>query len=204
MELIVVGLLGVVVILGVFLSYFYIGDFSLSASSENIDWSSFGSYFGGVAGPLLTFISVFLLVYTIRQQRVQLESMFEENIKQDMLRYLGRIDDEILRLLGKEINVGEMGLVQFGDIVSGLFVPAQVHEASFRVMLERLMQHTAYYCEAIALYRENVNSYFVFKAHRQRAEELVSYLENNLERLGQMAGPSLVFCRMHLEGIEEL
>jgi len=202
MEIAIVAAIGVIILLGVFLSYFFIGNFTLNAATENLDWSAFGSYFGGTAGPLLTFISILLLVYTIRQQRSHLESMHEENIKQDMLRYLNKIDDEITHVLTREIHIGNLAFAQLGDILSGIVTPAQFQESSFKAALEKLMQQTANYCEAIALYRENVNGHFIFRAHQQRAAELVSYLESNKKYLNQMAGPALTFCKMHLEGVE--
>ncbi|WP_071873539.1 hypothetical protein [Atopomonas hussainii] len=202
MEIVIVAVIGVVILLGVFLAYFFIGDFTLSAATENLDWSAFGSYFGGVAGPFLTFISILLLVYTIRQQRFHLESMHEENIKQDMLRYLNKIDDEITHVLTREIHIGNLAFAQLGDILGGIVTPAQFQESSFKAALEKLMRQTASYCEAIALYRANVNGHFIFRAHQQRAAELLSYLESNQKHLSHMAGATLKLCKMHLEGVE--
>ena len=197
MEFIVVAIIGLCILVAVFLSYFLVGEFALDPSVSNVDWGSFGSYFGGVSGPLLSFISVLLLVYTLRQQRFQLVSMSEENTKHDMLRYLEKLDGQIAHLLTRQIHVGNMRYVEIGDMVSGIENPAELHEASFKAALDKLLKLTAIYCEAIALYRENVNGYFIFRAHQQKALELVNYLDGNKNRLSEMAGPTLEFCKMH-------
>ena len=203
MEFVIVALLGLLILAAVFLGYFFVGGFSLERSVSNTDWGSFGSYFGGVAGPLLTFISVLLIVYTVRQQRLHLESMSDENLKQDMLRYLSKLDDEISHLLTRRIHIGNERYAEIGDMVSGISSPTEFQESSYRAAMDKLLRLTANYCEAIALYRANVNGYFVFRAHQQRAEELVKYLEGQTKYLYQMAAPTLKFCRMHLEGVNE-
>jgi len=62
MEFVIVIVLGLLVLIAVLLGYFLLGGFSLDPSLANTDWGAFGSYFGGLAGPLLTFISVILIV----------------------------------------------------------------------------------------------------------------------------------------------
>ncbi|MGB1560939.1 MAG: hypothetical protein ACPHN2_05500 [Sinimarinibacterium flocculans] len=39
----------------------------LPLSTSGQDWGVFGDYFGGVAGTLLSFLSILLIVYTIHQ-----------------------------------------------------------------------------------------------------------------------------------------
>lgn len=200
MEFIFVAVIGICILAAVFLSYFLVGEFTLDPSTSSIDWGSFGNYFGGVAGPLLTFINVLLIVYTLHQQRFQLESMSEEKTKYDMLRYLDKLDDQISHLLTRQVHVGNNRYVEIGDMVYGIEIPAEVHEPSFKAAMDKLLKFTANYCEAIALYRANINGYFIFRAHHQKAEELVKYLDSNIKYLYQMASPTLGFCKMHLEG----
>ncbi|MFP1872110.1 hypothetical protein ACLEDV_09130 [Lonsdalea quercina] len=200
MEFLIVALFGILILLVVFFGYFFLGGLYFGTSLSNAELGAFGSYFGGLAGPLLTFISVLLIVYTIRQQKLNLESVSDENIKQDMLRYLNKIDDEIAHLLTRRIHIDNERVVEVGDVVSGISKPTNFDESSYRVAMDKLLRLTANYCEAIALYRENVNGYFIFRAHQQRAKELVKYLENNTKYLHGIAGPTLNFCQMHLDG----
>jgi hypothetical protein len=193
MQILHLVLAGVGIALLIFASYFFFGRFLPVPSTENADWGAFGSYFGGIAGPVFTFFSALLIAATIRQQR-------QEMIKQDMLRYIMKIDEDISHLLTRGIHVGNNRYVELGDMVSGIESPAGFHEQSYRAALERLMRLTALYCEAIALYRANVDGYFIFKAYQQRARELVAYLEQRTNYLNPMAGPALGFCKLHLEG----
>lgn len=49
-------------------SFFWLYVFhSLPLSTKTDDWSNFGSYIGGVAGPALSFISILLVIETIKQ-----------------------------------------------------------------------------------------------------------------------------------------
>jgi uncharacterized membrane protein len=64
-----VGLLLIAAVGGAYYSYVGI-DKVISTSGE--DWGQFGDYFGGVAGALLSFISILLLAYTIHLQSEQL------------------------------------------------------------------------------------------------------------------------------------
>ncbi|KOO16512.1 hypothetical protein AKJ18_04250 [Vibrio xuii] len=48
--------------------YFYYDKFGLGYWKEHQDWAHLGSYFGGVIGPLVTFISVLYLGFQLRQQ----------------------------------------------------------------------------------------------------------------------------------------
>lgn len=193
MHTLLLVLVGFGMALLIFASYFFLGQFSPVPSMENADWGAFGSYFGGIAGPAFTFLSALFIAATIRQQR-------QEMIKQDMLRYLMKIDDDISHLLTREIHVGNNRFVELGDMVSGIESPAGFHEPSYKAALEKLLRLTASYCEAIALYRANVDGYFIFKAYQQRARELVAYLGERTKYLNQMAGPTLGFCKLHIEG----
>ncbi|WP_221927948.1 hypothetical protein, partial [Xanthomonas graminis] len=60
----VVGVLLIVAVGGAY--YAHVGvDRPISNSGE--DWGQFGDYFGGLAGALLSFVSILLLVYTVHQ-----------------------------------------------------------------------------------------------------------------------------------------
>ena len=71
----VVGLLLIVAVGGAY--YAYVG-FEQPLSANGEDWGQFGDYFGGVAGTLLSFISILLLIYTIHLQGEQLSDAQQE------------------------------------------------------------------------------------------------------------------------------
>lgn len=81
-----------------------------------------------------------------------------------------KADDEIqhwlLRKLAYEKIEGES--VEFGDIVWGLVSSSSVNSKEFGIAADRLLKLTCFYCEALALYRDNIDGYFIFKYHGKR------------------------------------
>ena len=60
-----------------------------SISDELQDWNNFGGYVGGTLGPLLSFLSVVLLIKTLELQRKSsksLEDEIERTKQQDKLK----------------------------------------------------------------------------------------------------------------------
>jgi hypothetical protein len=200
------GVLGIFCLLGlgllasVFSLFHFRSDFFPNTSSTISDWGAFGNYFGGVAGPLLTLISTLVIVYTVMQQGFQIETSIKESLKNDILRFILKIDDEISHLLTREIEIENIRRVEFGDLVSGIKQSNDFSVLPYKAAMKKLLIFTANYCQAISQYRDNVNGHFIFKEYQQRAVELVAYLEKNKEYLDQMAGITLTFCKMHLEG----
>jgi hypothetical protein len=170
----------------------------LSSATEH--WGQFGDYFGGVAGTLLGFISLILLLGTLYLQHLQLEEMRDENVKRDMLLHISKADDEIENLLCGKLHYGNLSeLVDFRQVVIGA-ITANINAKELAVMQDRLLQLTCHYSASIALYEENINTHFVYRHYREKALSLVKYLENNITNLSGMGGPALLICRQHLDG----
>lgn len=195
------GLFLIFAVVGVY--YLFVG-FNRPLSSDGEDWSRFGEYFGGVAGPLLSFISIILLVYTIHLQSEQLSDAQHETLKRDLLVHVIKADDEIEHWLRRKLATVSMTeqTVEFGDVVWGLLPETLISPKEFKPAVGRLHKLTSLYCEALALYRDNINSFFVFKYHQQKARYFLQFLEGHLPLLDQMAGPSLKLCRVLLDGNE--
>lgn len=202
MAIFIVALVGAAVLALVVLLYVVYGQILPIGLSDASELDEFGTFFGGVAGPILSFISILLVVYTLKQQQEQSKAIYEENIKQDNLRYLNKIGEDIDRFMSTDIVLGGDQKVELGNLVYGVEKVLWGYEDESIRAINRLLKLTTHYCEAIAMYRENVNSYFVFKAHKLRASELVEYLETQVDLIGGMSGPTLAICRSHLNGEE--
>ncbi|WPN95850.1 hypothetical protein [Pseudomonas sp. MUP55] len=61
-----------------FASYYYWETFGGQRSSNSSDWSAFGSYFGGVFGPLISFCTLLAVLKTVYLQRELLDAQKEE------------------------------------------------------------------------------------------------------------------------------
>jgi uncharacterized membrane protein len=189
---ILIGLLALVACAGAY--YFYVGSGKI-ISANGSDWSAFGSYYGGVVGPILSFISIILLVYTINQQSEANVHTRAETIKLDMLRYLSGSEQEIdLWLKTKLASSKSNTEVQLGLIVWGVVKTSYVNQQELGVCLERLLKLTSSYCSSIALYEANVDPYFVYKQHYSKATELIDFLKTHVSLLGQMGRPNLAIC----------
>lgn len=166
-----------------------------------VDWGNFGNYMSGVAGPLLLFIILVMMISLIRKQASYFDKIFDESKRLEMLRHLGKIDDDLTRLLSHEFEV-DGRYVQLGDLVDGLADATELlrDNASYGAAMEKLLKLTSIYCEAIGTYRNDVASQFTFDIHLQRGRELHSYLERNRDVLSPMIRQALSYCKMHLDG----
>lgn len=196
---------GLLIISSVVGAYYFIVGAVHPLSSSGEDWGNFGDYFGGVAGALLSFLSILLLVYTIHLQIHQLSAAQHETLKRDLLAHVTKADDEIERWLQRKLAYISMSgqTVEFGDVVWGILKSKDINPPEFERAVVRLHVLTSLYCEALALYRDNIDPYFIFKYHRQKAQALLDFLKEYGALLGQTAGPSLQFCQMHLDGKHE-
>lgn len=167
----------------------------------NIDWGNFGNFMAGVVGPLLLFIILLMMIALLRQQAHYFAKIFDTSKQLEMMRHLGKIDEDITRLLSHEFAV-DHHYVQLGDLVDGLHETKDTLRASpsYRAAMNKLLQLAATYCEAIGLYRNDLASQFTFNIHLQRGYELHSYLERNREVLSPMTKQALSYCKMHLDG----
>lgn len=197
-KIVLVFAAGVALIVGLAVAFYLSVGVGLPLSNAGDDWADFGSYFGGVAGALFSFLSVLLLVYTVHQQGKQIESAKDEAQRLKLLEYVSKADDEIERWLRRQLMSKQGREIEFGDVVWGVVKPSYVELKEFSAALTRLHKLTCAYCAALALYQDNVDPYFIFSLHRQKAEELLDFLENHISQLDQMAGPSLAICRSHI------
>ncbi|MGE0673883.1 MAG: hypothetical protein AB7O64_12575 [Methylibium sp.] len=180
---------------------FYLGvGVGAKPSEAAKDWADFGSFFGGVAGALLSFFTVLLLIYGSHQQLGQIQDAQDETRKRDLLQYVTRAEDHVDHWLSRKLPTANGGHIELGDIVWGLSLPDVVSRSLFDRSLERLLRLMCSYSAALGLYRANVDHYFVYQLHREKALALLEYLHAHQDSLSLMAGPSIQFCRMHIEG----
>jgi len=201
-QILIIFLVGLLLIFAVGGVYYAYVEFDRPLPTNGQMLGQFGDYFGGVAGTLLSFVSILLLVYTIHLQSKQLLAARHEMLKRDLLAHVTKADDEIDHWLQRKLAVSDRvgETVEFGDVVWGIIKASYINDKEFKSGVIRLHQLTCLYCEALALYRENIDPHFIFKYHRQKAQSLLVFIKDHQKLLGQMAGPSLQFCQMHLDG----
>ncbi len=67
----------------------------LSKSTEV--WAQFGDYLGGVVNPILTFLSIVLLIKSVNLQREANSSLILENKRQEHLDYLKNFESRFYK-----------------------------------------------------------------------------------------------------------
>lgn len=198
MVYVVIFLVTLLIIGLVFSVYFWWSDWVWSVAPEHMDWQSLGSFMGGVAGPLLIVMLIVFVVYSLRQQSSFLADLAKENSRLDMLRHLNKLDDEISHVLMREVPVEGAHRVELGDFVDGLVQVTPLSGTDYKGLINKLLKLTADYCEALDVYRSEVQDQFAYKIHLQRAKELTEFLQKNPNFLNPMAKQVLGYCKMHI------
>ncbi|MCR6652973.1 MAG: hypothetical protein NVV73_16475 [Cellvibrionaceae bacterium] len=200
MEFIVAAAVGIFLVALLLFLYFYYADNTLDLLGAPVDWSDFATFFGGVLGPLVLWVFLFLLLYLLRQQKSELVNAVRESRAQDRLRCLQQFENEIAPILRREFATADATRrVEFADYIEGVFPFPKVPDTYFKASLEKLLRVTANYCEAIGAYRADLHDNFLFDIHETRARDLVACLDKLREHLSPMARQALSFCKAHLD-----
>ncbi|UNP28078.1 hypothetical protein [Lysobacter gummosus] len=159
------------------------------------DMANFGTYFGGVAGPLLAFLTVAGLALTMMMQNRQLEQVAEANLKDQHIRMLIEIGHDIAAMEVQHID----GNITLGNVLNEGGQLGRGNVGALRKLLPRYVKVLGLYAKSVALYRVNISPDFDCKAFEQRGLRLLDRVEPHAEYLGQMGGPALATIRGHLE-----
>ncbi|TXI49498.1 MAG: hypothetical protein E6Q50_06450 [Lysobacter sp.] len=198
--IVLAALLGTAIIVAPALIYFLLGGFNGPLSKTPSDWAAFGDYIGGVMGPLLSFLTAILLLITLQQQAESNEIAREEQLASRHIRMLHDLLNQIEVLLAESVALhlgGEKPLKLILKDMSDENFPASteaIKELNFLVFR---------YCEAVALYRENITEYFDCKAYELKGKRLIDMLARNLALLDAAERIQLEFADIHISGEKE-
>jgi hypothetical protein len=186
---------GLVVLAGTVALYFGHGGVSPHTSA---DWANFGTYLGGIAGPLLSFVALIAVVRTMHLQRAALELEQARQIADQHLRWLDAIYKDILEARSARVSPD----ITLGEILDGDADASQVEQKRFAARLENLMQLVVQYCQAVNLYRDNISEFFDLRIYTDRGGRLLDSIKPFHGYLGSRFLPTFEFCDMHLRGEE--
>lgn len=71
-------------------------------SNEKGDWGTFGDFVGGVLNPILTFITIVMLINSLKLQREANQQLIEDGKKQDKQEVLKRFEGSFYNLISSE------------------------------------------------------------------------------------------------------
>jgi hypothetical protein len=203
-EFVIAAAVGIVLVLLVVFLYFYYADNTLDLLGAPVDWSDFATFFGGILGPLVLWIILFLVLYSLRQQKRELVNAVRESRSQDRLRCLQQFENELTHILRREFSTADATRrVELADYIEGVFPYPKVPDTYFKASMEKLLRIAANYCETIGAYRPDLHDNFLFDIHEARARDLVSCLDKLKEHFSPIARQALSFCKSHLDNKNE-
>jgi hypothetical protein len=184
---------GMAVLVGTIALYFGHGAVVPRSPEE---WASFGTYVGGIDGPLLSFLALIAVVRTLHVQRAMLEVEQARQLADKHVRWLDALYKDIVEALDGRVSKD----ISLREILDGDVEASQVERKRFTSRLENLMQLVAQYCQAVALYRDNISEFYDLRIYVDRGGRLLDAIKPFHSYLGSRFLPTFEFCDMHLRG----
>ena len=184
---------------GAILSYLFGGGFSGGWSNDHKAWAEFGSYFGGVVGSLMAVASVVLIAWTVALQGIQLEELQHKQYQHSQMEHVSVLSNRLERVIEKQWDFGSKQW-SLGEEMAGAFAAEKApSKAIRRVSMSRLAELLPYYAEAIRVYASNYHMIGVIRFHRQRLDEVYSWLSRNFDDLGAREDIAMNFTKLHID-----
>lgn len=200
MAVIIFALLGLAILAGTIGAYIWLGGFDPTLPHQSADWANFGTYVGGVAGPLLSFLALIAVVWTLRLQYQLLDRDRERQLADQHVRWLDAVYRDMQEILQAPLATVNGGATTLHAVLDKDADAAAISPALFKARLTELMELLGQYCQAVALYRDNITAYFDLKIFSDRGARILDRIKPFHTVLGNMSAISIEFCDMHLRG----
>jgi len=192
------GLLALVLTIA---AYPILGQFGFPFSTTSSEWANFGTYLGGVAGPLLSFLALIAVAWTVRLQYDLLRRDLEKQTSEQHVRWLEAIYRDILDLMNAPVRSAHGAESTTTWAVLHQEVDRTTADPTIlKSRLDELLKLLTQYCQAVALYRENVTEFFDARIFQDRGARILDHLKPFLAVLSNNAAIPIEFCDMHLRG----
>jgi hypothetical protein len=187
---------GMLVLAGTTALYFAHGAAVPTTSEE---WATFGTYVGGIDGPLLSFLALIAVVRTLHVQRGMLEVEQARQLADKHVRWLDALYKDIVEALDGRVSQD----ISLRDILDGDGDASKLDRQRLTPRFENLMHLVAQYCQAVALYRDNISEFYDLRIYVDRGGRLLDAIKPFHGYLGNRFLPTFEFCDMHLRGESE-
>jgi hypothetical protein len=201
----VFALLGFLILGATMSVYFRIfGGAGSRLSTNSVEWANFGTYVGGVAGPLLSYLALVAVIWTVRLQYDLLQRDREKQISDQHVRWLEATYQDILELVHAPLaKTGDSGFSTVWSVLNGEAALSTVDGAAFSIRFMELFKLLTQYCKAVGLYRDNVSEFFDATIFSDRGARILDRLKPFHKHLGSMSPVTFEFLDMHLRGEHE-
>lgn len=193
------GLFGLAVIVGTALSYVVTGGHFV-VLGHPVDFDKLGAFFGGVTGPLLSFLALMAVVATLRAQNRAIQREAEARTAGEHVRWIDAIYHDIGEVLDYRLQATGGIQVTLRNVLDTGALPAAAVEADFTSRLDEFATLLGKYCSAVAIYRDNCDPLFDVQILVDRGARLLDRLKPFSTSLGGMSFAMIEFCDMHLKG----
>lgn len=137
-------------------TYFYV--FHHALSNNSADWAAFGSFVGGVYGPLFGLVSVIVLIITLREMQQNNQKLIESSSREKYIDDIKWLTDLLRERLDKNKNIITKGLFYAGlkiTIKQKIKTESNVDQKKLILICIQLMKEYAdLYREELILFEE--------------------------------------------------
>lgn len=197
MKWIALGIMGLalLIIAGTTFAYLLLPSHVVGLNHEGL--VKFGSYFGGVAGPLLGLLTFGGVILTLWLQREQLQQVEDAQIADRHVRALNELFSDL-----QAIEQQTFGTTQrLAQILDGQELQAATPQLPG--LLRQYIETLGLYAAQVDMYRDNVSPYWDCRAFVHRGKRLLERVRPLVRYADQMAPPAIDFIEMHLNGERE-
>lgn len=187
---------GLLVLAGTVAFYFHSGG---DVPQQLSQWAEFGTYVGGIGGPLLSFLALVAIAHTVALQQAALEHERDRQLADQHLRWLDELYKDIKEALDARIDQD----VMLRDVLDWDIDRATIDQKRLALRLDELMKLLLQYRQAVDLYRDNISEFYDLRIYADRGARVLDSVKPFLDYLGGMFAPTIEFCDMHLRGDSE-
>lgn len=174
------------VILGPFPLYLWAG-FRYGLSSDSADWGDFGSYYGGIVGPLLTFATLMFLAVQYRSLRID---RAQEELWKSIDQAKARVDAALDRSLGSHGHTLRNYVFGYRDYAENEGMTTKVER--------EFLSHLVHYASTIDGYRRSFGQSFLLRPHQEDIRRYFDWLMTHQDGLTDTDIGTLGFVGHHL------
>jgi hypothetical protein len=195
------ALLGLVILGATIGAYVWLGGF-VALSHRTTDWANFGSYVGGVAGPMLSFLALVAVVWTLRLQYKLLQRDWERQLADQHVRWLDALYRDMQEVLRAPLALATAATpaTSLRAVLDKEMEVSAIESTQLKARLTELMELLGQYSEAVALYRDNVTAFFDLRVFADRGARILDRIKPFHALLGALSPITIEFCDMHLRG----
>ncbi|WP_312375016.1 hypothetical protein [Stutzerimonas nitrititolerans] len=191
--IIAIGTLALLAISGVAAGYFLLADvWPVTANINGL--TSFGTFFGGVASPILGLFTLFGVIFTLALQGAQLRQLQDAHIADQHIRALNTLLDD-LQALEQQPYAPEQTLGY------ALVHPNEhIGDEKLSPLVRQYLEVLGLYASQVDMYRENISPYWDCQAFALRGKRLLSRIRPLAEHLNSWNLVTLGIIEGHLSG----